>query len=96
MANGPQDYRDPKVTTTGRGSSMNWLWYVLGALLLLLLLAWLLGLFTSDEDATAVTTEAPATGETVVTEEPVTDGAAAGDAATGGATAGDAATDAAD
>ncbi len=89
LANGPQDYRDPKVTTTGRGGSMNWLWYVLGALLLLLLLAWLLGLFSAnDEAATATET----TDEVVVTEEPATGDAATEDAATGGATTGGATT----
>jgi hypothetical protein len=55
---------------------MNWLWYVLGALVLLLLLAWLLGLFAADENDAAETTE-PAT-----TEAPAAGDAAAGDAAT--------------
>lgn len=59
MANGPGDYRDPKVTTTDRGSSMKWLWYILGAILLLLLLAWLLGWLGNDE-ADAVVVEDPA------------------------------------
>lgn len=96
MANGPQDYRDPKVTTTGRSGSLNWLWYVLGALLLLLLLSWLLGLFSADEEV--VTTE-PAATETVtetetvtVTDEAATD-AATTDAATEDAATEDAATE---
>ncbi len=89
MANGPGDYRDPKVTTSGQSGSMRWLWYLLGALVLLLLLGWLLGWFGSEaaEEAQTdgaatetVVTEEPAT-ETVVTEEPAaTDGAAQTDA----------------
>ncbi len=71
MANGPGDYRDPKVTTTGQSGSMRWLWYLLGALLLLLLLGWLLGLF-GREAAEEAQTEGTAT-ETVVTEEPATE-----------------------
>ena len=51
MANGPGDYRDPKVTTTSGSSSTRWLWYVLGAIVLLLLLGWLLGLFAGDDAA---------------------------------------------
>lgn len=69
MADGPKDYRDPKVTTTDRSSSMKWLWYVLGALLLLLLLAWLLG-WLGDDETEAVVVEEPAAveGGTVATE----------------------------
>ncbi len=85
MANGPGDYRDPKVTTTGQSGSMRWLWYLLGALLLLLLLGWLLGLFgreaaeeaqTEGAATETVTTEGAATEtttETVTTEEPATE-----------------------
>ena len=43
---------------------MKWLWYVLGALLLLLLLAWLLGWLGGDDVEETVTDEA------VVIEEP--------------------------
>lgn len=49
MANGPNDYRDPRVTDTDRGSSKKWLWYLIGAIVLLLLLAWLFGWFGGDE-----------------------------------------------
>ena len=47
MATGPKDYRDPKVTTGGtpRKSSTSWIWWALGILLLLLILAWVMGWF---------------------------------------------------
>ena len=74
MADGPKDYRDPKVTTTDRGSSMKWLWWILGAIVLLLLLAWLLGWFGGDEveevETEAVVVEEPGEGE-VLEEEVV-------------------------
>ena len=92
MANGPQDYRDPKVTTTGTTSasgSRNWLWYIIGAVVLLLLLGWLLGLFAAADDEAAVTEEPAATegavatddaaatdDVTVTTEEPAVEGTA--------------------
>lgn len=97
MANGPQDYRDPKVTTTERRSSMGWLWWVLGAILLLLLLGWLLGWFAADEE-TATVTEPAATEETATTTEPAAtdDAAVATDAADDTATEGTTATEAAD
>lgn len=69
MADGPKDYRDPKVTTTDRGSSMKWLWWILGAIVLLLLLAWLLGWF-GREETEAVVVEEPVEGE-VLEEEVV-------------------------
>ena len=71
MANGPHDYRDPKVTTTGRTGPMKWLWWVLGAIVLLLLLAWLLGLFGADEAVEVETDEAVVVEETEATEEAV-------------------------
>lgn len=96
MANGPQDYRDPKVTTSGttaRTGSRNWLWYLIGAIVLLLLLGWLLGLFSAADDQAAtdavVVDEPAATGTATTTETPAaTDDAAATDGAatTGGAT----------
>lgn len=64
MASGPKDYRNPKTTTTDAGSKSNWLWYILGAIVLLLILAWLFGwLGGADDEITAT--------EPVVTEEPV-------------------------
>ena len=80
MANGPQDYRDPKVTTTGTTSasgSRNWLWYIIGAVVLLLLLGWLLGLFSAADDEALVTDEPAATEGAVVTDDAAaTEGAA--------------------
>ena len=68
LANGPQDYRDPKVTTTTttttQSSPMKWLWYALGALLVLLLLGWLLGLFSGNDDEAAVTADPAAATDT--------------------------------
>ena len=61
MANTPNDYRDPKVTTTTEKSgNRNWLWIALAVLVALLLLAWLLGLFGGEEEVDAVVTEEPA------------------------------------
>ena len=61
MANTPNDYRDPKVsTTTEKTGNRNWLWIALAVLVALLLLAWLLGLFGGDDDVDAVVTEEPA------------------------------------
>ena len=69
MADGPNDFRDPKVTTgtkdTGNGIG-KWIAIALGVILLLLLLGWLLGLFADDDvDAAVVPAE---DGEVVVTE----------------------------
>ena len=69
MADGPNDFRDPKVTrdTTDTGSGIGkWIAIAIGAILLLLLLGWLLGWFAGDDvDAVVVPDE---TGEVVVTE----------------------------
>ncbi len=58
---------------TGRGSS-RWIWYIVGAVIILLLLAWLAGLFGADE---AVQVD----GEAAVVEEPAATGEAAEEAA---------------
>ncbi len=80
MANGPSDYRDPKVTTTESRSSMGWLWWLLGAIVLLLLLGWLLGWFGSEVNEAAVTTDEPTAVESTAADDVVVD-PAAGDAA---------------
>ena len=55
MANTPNDYRDPKVsTTTEKTGNRNWLWIALAVLAGLILLAFLLGLFGGDDDVDAV------------------------------------------
>jgi hypothetical protein len=85
MANGPNDYQDPKVTTTDRGGAMKWLWWILGAIVVLLLLSWLLGLFATDDVAEVESDDAVIVEDgAAVVEEP----AAAGDAAEDGATEG--------
>lgn len=67
MANGPKDYRNPKTTTTGSGGGTSkWLWYILGAIVLILLLAWLFGWFGGNEMTGATAIEEP-----IVTEEEV-------------------------
>lgn len=68
MADGPNDFRDPKVTTDkdSGGGIGKWIAIAVGAILLLLLLGWLLGLFADDEvDAAVVPAE---DGEVVVTD----------------------------
>ena len=59
MADGPKDYRDPKVTNTDKkgGGAMKWVWIILAIILALLILGWLLDWFGSDE--VVGTTEAP-------------------------------------
>ncbi len=57
------DYRDPKVTTTSRsggGGMGRWIGIALAAIVILLLLAWLFGLFGADDEV-AVETLEPAT-----------------------------------
>lgn len=74
MADGPNDFRDPKVTsgtkTSDSGGMGKWIGIAIAVLLVLLLLAWLLGLFANDEiDAAVVPVE---NGTTAVV--PVDDG----------------------
>lgn len=66
MADSPNDYRDPKVTSTGSSGSGigKWIAIAIAVLLALALLAWLLGFF--DDDVDAVVTETPANGTVVV------------------------------
>ncbi len=69
MADGPNDFRDPKVTTGTKESDSGigkWIAIAVGVILLLLLLGWLLGLFANDDvDAAVVPVE---DGAVVVTE----------------------------
>ena len=72
MADDPKDFREPKVTsTTGTGSTPakgggipKWVLGLIAALVALLLLAWLLGLFAGDDEVDAVVTEEGAVVET--------------------------------
>jgi hypothetical protein len=73
MADGPNDFRDPKVTSTttakDSGGIGKWIAIAVAALLLLLLLGWLLGLFGGDEvETTTVPVEPAEEGAVVVTE----------------------------
>lgn len=57
MADSPNDYRDPKVTTSGSGGGSGvgkWIAIAIAVLLALALLAWLLGWFNDDADVTVV------------------------------------------
>lgn len=68
MADGPKDFRDPKVTpgTKASGGIGKWIAIAIAAIVLLLLLGWLFGLFASDDvDAVVVPAE---DGAVVVTE----------------------------
>lgn len=68
MADGPNDFRDPKVTpgTKETGGIGKWIGIAVAAILVLLLLGWLLGLFADDDvDAVVVPAE---DGAVVVTE----------------------------
>ncbi|MGB3555133.1 MAG: hypothetical protein WBA25_10900 [Jannaschia sp.] len=77
MTNDPNNFRDPKVTSTADSSSGGfgkWAAIAVGVLLLLLLLAWLLGLFAADDVETTTvpadeTTTVPADEGTVVITE---------------------------
>ena len=69
MANTPNDYRDPKVSSsTEKKSNRNWLWIALAVLAALILLAWLLGLFGGNDEVDAVVTE-PAAVEGTTTDD---------------------------
>ncbi len=69
MADGPNDFRDPKVTPGAKdtgGGIGKWIGIAVAAILVLLLLGWLLGLFAGDDvDAVVVPAE---DGAVVVTE----------------------------
>ena len=62
MANSPDDLRDPKVSNTAKASNgmMKWIAIAAGAILALLLLLFLLGAFSDDEEATEVEGDADA------------------------------------
>lgn len=66
MADGPNDFRDPKVTgsSASSGGIGKWIGYAIAALVALLLLLWLFGAFDND-DAVVVTDDQP-----VVTDQP--------------------------
>lgn len=57
MADGPKDFRDPKVTSTSHesgGGIGKWIAIAVAAILLLLLLGWLLGWFGNEDVDAAV------------------------------------------
>lgn len=57
MADDPNEFRDPKVTTGEKTSTANigrWIPFVIGLLLAILLLGWVLGFFSDDNVDTAV------------------------------------------
>ena len=76
MADAPNDYREPKVTAADKKSSGSIIPWILLALGILALLAWLLGAFDGDDDVAVVPAETvveqPAVVETpaVTTETP--------------------------
>ena len=69
MANTPNDYRDPKVSsTTEKSSNRNWLWIALAAIAALILLAFLFGAFDGADDEAVVIEEEPAADAVVIEE----------------------------
>lgn len=72
MADGPNDFRDPKVTndSNSSGGIGKLIGYAIAALLALLLLLWLFGAF-DNEDAVVVTDDQPVVTdqEPIVTDE---------------------------
>ena len=69
MADGPKDFRDPKVTSGDSASSGGmgkWIGVVVAAIVLLLLLGWLLGFFAGDDVDAVVVPEGD--GAVVVTD----------------------------
>lgn len=94
MAQDPKTYRDPKVTTEQRGSRpMQWVWIVAAVIVVLLLLAWVFGWFTTPRTGTAT---GPVDAPVVTQEQPQPGEGATGGAPIGGATTGDGATGATD
>ena len=57
MADGPKEFRDPKVIVDKKESTANvgkWIPIAIGLLLVILLLGWLLGFFSDDSVDTSV------------------------------------------
>ena len=76
MANGPNDFRDPKVTrnteSSANGVIGRWIGILAGIIILLLLVGWMLGWFANTDAETATV---PAEGSTLSGETaPVVDG----------------------
>ena len=79
MADAPNDYRDPKVTTTTEKKSnlagiIAWTLLALGIIVLLL---WLLGLFGDDEEVVVAPAPTTQTETVPVTPAPADDGVVA-------------------